>query len=163
MGFHAVAFGIKIAKHNNFRKLCKLIATKVYKTINNESMNILQEVDIDNEDFDNNYETIYRVQLYDDIVYKGELSTKLLEISPSEMFGVKFTYSENSQIKIGYPHICVTMIYLGCVGDDLGGKDGPIKINDETIKDLLEWKQQLIEQNRLEDSAILSMVGNCCS
>lgn len=111
----------------------------------------------------NNFEDedcFLKIKLRDDIncEYGREF-----EISAYELTGTTFTYANNPSIKIGKAHCCAYMIYLGCVGDDCGGENGPIDIHENTLNDLFEWKRKLIDEDRLLSTANLKLIKNCCS
>lgn len=137
MGFHAVAFGLIISHGFKKKKFLSLVA---------KEHNIVDD--------------IIQIKLRDDIICKYG---KEFEIRIDVLMYVEFTYVNNPHIKIGLAHICAFGIYLGCVGDDLGGEDDPLIIEDQTLNDLLAWKQQLVQQERLSENVRLRLVGSCCS
>ena len=171
MGFHAVALGVVINHHNiSIEVFLKLIAKEIY--INDILINhndIKKTIDnyIDNENEDEENNNKIRIVLYDDIRYKGRNEIKI-NIDEDLLFELcnysKFTYSYDESIKIGMPHICTYMLYLGCVGDDLGGGKNCV-IKPETITTLMNWiNNTLIPLNRLPNKEYnIEMIGNCCS
>ena len=158
--FHTAAFGILICKHENTKVFLKLIA-KEYSIVSMEHTEGSLYLDKHhNTTIHTECDNIYKISLYDDI--KCELGSRF-EINGWDLQDIKFTYIHNPKIKIGYPHICALMVYLGCAGDDLGGEKEPIIVNDETMTDLLAWKNILINEDRIPNESKLQMICNCCS
>lgn len=159
MGFHAVATGYLLKKHGQLTDYLKVFVKefstldeekKVLKTYNSDEMveywkqrcseELYQPSDvIDDED--------YKTVLYDDIVFDGN----------------ELRYKENQKIIIGEPHCCACMIYLGCVGDDFGGKLKNLKFEDKDVLDLINWKNELVKQGRLQENVKFTLSYNCCS
>lgn len=141
MGFHAVALGLHLG-HGEIKALLKLVSREYSIITNNEN------------------EEVYIIKLYSDIICDYGSEFEIVEYELSSMI---FTYLHNSNIMIGQPHCCTTMIYLGCAGDDLGGQDDPVNIDFSTINDLKNWKTHLETEGRIPHHTRLQMIKNCCS
>jgi hypothetical protein len=60
-------------------------------------------------------------------------------------------------------HCCTYMMYIACVGDDLGGEFDIVEFTDEQLLTFLKVKSDLIAQERLPSDSMLSATPNCCS
>ena len=144
MGFHAVFFGLNISTSHDLEEILSLIASD-HSIINPE------------EDY---YEQNLKIKLHDDIICP---LGQEFEIGVMDLLHTRFTYSKNPKIFIGLAYCCTYMICLGQVGDNYGVDDAPVTIEYDTLKDLLAWKDKLVEEERIDSDIELQMVGNCCS
>ncbi len=148
MGFKSVTFGLSIGHEFNFEKFIKIICSE-YTLIEYEP-----------EEYEIEF-AIVKVTLWDDIKCKHG---QKFEISVEDLFATTFTYLPNPDIKIGYTGLSSFMIYVGNIADcSYGGKYGPTTIKEKTMTDLLEWKQKLIKQDRLDKNTKLQLVGEYLS
>ena len=148
MGFHAVAVGLHFG-HGDIKKILQFIAKKVW--IDGEICDDFNAIDTDDD------ERTIKIKLKKDIVAKERdpvtkkkyFTNKLeLDLADFSCNSYKLYYAKNPKIKIGSAHCCAWMIYLGCVGDDLGGKKGPIPIEMDLLVELEEWRQKLVYKNK---------------
>lgn len=152
MGFHAVATGFVLK--NGFTDI-------VFKSIRNKETNKVYE----GKELE---EIIAEIYEENDICYLHEileLEEEYEFVLQSDILFLKekqhVVYAKNPKIIIGRPMCCDEMIYISCVGDDVGGGDDE-EFEDQDILDFLEWKNILVQQGRMEN-AKFSCIGNCCS
>lgn len=153
MGFHAVVTGYLIKKHGSIEDYIRLVCKKITNKETGQEYKDEDMVNIIKDDMDgffNFHELLdsYIVDFYDDIHY-NTISGELI-------------YKVNPIFKIG-TICCNTMIYLCCVGDDMGGEEKSYTFKDEDILQLVEWKKQLVAHGRLSDTVIFASIPNCCS
>ncbi|CAH6419620.1 Hypothetical protein HVR_LOCUS690 [uncultured virus] len=155
MGFHAVAFGLHVGHTPKNSIVLRLIAKSVH-IISDDEEKIPYDFSYEPEG-----DVIIDIQLHDDIItYCGNRS---IRIYIDELNKLIFMNAKNNKIRIGMAHCCAYMIYLGCVGDDLGGVKDPVIIEEDTLSDLFEFQKKLVEQGRLSVHVKLQLTGNCCS
>lgn len=157
MGFHAVAFGLFIKHSAELADLIRLVAKSAVVVLPNGERieyNPLVQYPPDAD---------VELTLHDDVICDRDDDEETITTDFDSYSELIFKYSRNERIRIGHPHCCAFMIHLGCVGDDLGGEDGQIEIEDQIVNDLLTWKQQLVQDGRLQPGCKLQLVGNCCS
>lgn len=145
MGFHSATFGIVISKHGeNTQAIIHLIAKNMVPT------NIKGE---------------YVVTLFDDLVPSFPTTVvdgfNTFTLNIDNISDLEFRYKEDKKIKIGTHYCCNYMIHIGEVGDECDKESRHFL--DETISQLIKWKQELINSDRIDDEVMLSLVGNCCS
>lgn len=151
MGFHAVATGYIIKHHGTTLDMLRFIAKSILydgKKYTSENYETFLE---NKYEFNDDYILLddnVKIEFYPDIncKYKTE----------------QLTYSNNKNIYVGEAHGCALMIYISCVGDDLGGGDNTF-IDDSTLLDLITWKNELVKQGRLDRNVKFCSIGNCCS
>lgn len=171
MGFHAVALGFYFGHATKHQLLLKLVAKQIFliKVDDSGKVESKEEMSFDRVEDYYDYRFDYpdypeyslEIHMHDDIFIPGK--GRSVNVPYEDVRATDFWYLNNDKIKIGDPHICATMIYVGCVGDDLGGEKGPIIIDEDTLEDLFAWKRKLVRDGRLPSDVKLQMVGNCCS
>lgn len=99
-----------------------------------------EENDFDGYDF-SDYDTY---ELHDDIEYIDST----------------FVYKYNHNIKIGIPHCC-PMIYIleSTVYDPTSDT---FEVEDEVVLMLIEWKNLLVKQQRIDKNVKFSTIMHCC-
>lgn len=139
---HAVATGYLIKEHGYITDYVSVFVKELYVKSENKSYTNDELVEyIKNEcKYTYPYSLLhndnYKVVLYDDVVLEN----------------YEIRYIHNRKIVIGEPHCCACMIYLGCVGDEMCGKMENLVFEDKDVIDLIEWKNELVRQNRLSST-----------
>lgn len=157
MGFHEVATGILVKKHGDFSDYLSIVYKSIThkktgkKYVGKKMKKIVSELIEKNQKLEHCYDILdfehdFELELHDDIFVKDS----------------QFYYKNDLNIYICVS-FCSVMIAISVVGDDLGGKYKTFKFKDETILNLLEWKTQLVNQGRLENTCQFATVPNCCS
>jgi hypothetical protein len=151
MGFHAVATGFVLKKG---------YIDVVFKSIKDKKNDKVYEGEKLHEYFadfceENDICDLYQIFELED--YEFVLHSDILFLKEK----CRVVYAKNPKIIIGCPMCCDEMIYISCVGDDIGGGDDE-EFEDQDILDFLEWKNILVQQGRMEN-AKFSCIGNCCS
>ena len=145
MGFHAVAIGVEVTPHNDsLEALLNLIAVQGTWTITGETVRFLLHDDLQCDDLD-----------YDNEEY--------CDISMDELWMLKFDHVTAPWIKFGNPHCCTYMMYIACVGDDLGGEKAIVEVSDESLMTFIRIKNDLTQAGRLPLNSKLVFKPNCCS
>lgn len=156
------AFGVYIGHCGTIEQILQLVA-KSYVIIKNDgstfdSIDKAKESFADPDDFYNQSDQIYLkiTKLQDDVRFRDEpIGSTTPTISNYESGGVEFVYAYNEKIIIGQTHHCAYMIHLGY------GKDEPIL--DKTVCEMISWKNMLRKAGRLDLTATLRIVENCCT
>ncbi len=144
MGFHSATFGVVVCKHDeNIEAILKLIAA---------------EYEIQEDGF--------VITLHDDLIpVYGFLSLKSTDgrtrILVRVLTSLELNYRGDINITISNCYCCHYMIHLGSVGDDQ--HDMELTFPDGTMNCFMQWKQTLINSDRLDANSRFQLVGNCCS
>lgn len=145
MGFHAVAIGVQVTDHSaSLEALLNLIAVPGTWVITGNSVRFLLQDDLHSEDLD-----------YDDEEYS--------EIEIDELWRVRFEHYQFPWIQFGEPHCCTYMMYIACIGDDLGGDQSEMEISDEDLMTFIRIKNEFIQAGRLPNGSKVMFKPNCCS
>ncbi len=146
MGFHSVTTGYVISESDGVEAFLNVVC----KSITIDGKKYTKENFSETE--------LYEFELTD--IREHEISFELYD--DIEMDRGMFYYKKDHNIKIGTPQCCACMIYLFCVGDDMGGGDNTY-VPDTSILNLIEWKRQLVKEGRVDSDVKFGGVMNCCS
>ncbi len=150
MGFHSVTTGYVISNRccdiaAFLNVVCKSV-TIDGKKYTKENFSEIEEIyEFELRDPSNGEHEIF-FELYDDIERDSDM----------------FYYKKDHNIKIGTPQCCACMIYLFCVGDDMGGHDSTY-VPETSVLYLIEWKCRLVKEGRVDSDVKFGGVMNCCS
>lgn len=145
MGFHAVAVGVEVSSHcDSIEDILQLIAVPDSWVID---------------------DTIISFVLADDLIIEDDRFSEgdVIQVDEFELEHLVIKHRNHEWIRFGAPHCCIYMMYIACVGDDLGGKFDNVKFTDEQLLTFLKVKSDLIAQERLPVDSMLSFTPNCCS
>ena len=169
MPFAGALFGLYLGDYNEFTYAhrLKLIAKKVW--INGT---LLDNYDVINgEDFYmENEDSEIKIKLADDIVAMKKITGKkyifVNEIicTLSKFYhgyhDYELCYVHNYKIKIGNPMDCPYMIYIGYIGPINISEDECLSvIKPKTLAELDNWRQELLDQNRIPITSKLCLAG----
>lgn len=168
MGFHAVSVGNSVGEHGCIDQRCLSLLFKSVKYLRKDNKNYaLVEFQDDIDPLDHNMCNMERVQErylrgYDDMNLDGddELQRYALGDLLSKM-EIYITFEDES-FRVGSMNTCDFVIGLGCVGDDLGGEDGPVVVSYQRMQIYLKMIKWLYDSGRISSTDI-SIIGNCCS
>lgn len=154
----AVATGYRVgAKHCDSNVLVKLLCRAVeYEGVvytGETYEELMKKVNLVNEDFDlledvYNDEHLLKYTFYDDVFFDPE--------------DKNFKYFLDSNIRIGTPHCCCSMIYLTCIYEGTGGNREEQGSTDDTMYTLIAWKNLLVKMGRMENT-LFESIGSCCT
>lgn len=166
MGFHSVAFGIQICKHDlSLYDFLKLIASKVDLYYGDKYITNPSSEELDHYIDQNETEAYIEIVLYDDITFTGgEGETLRIDLDEDvlhNLYNLDLQYMEDNNIHIGQPHCCTTMLYLDCCDADSIDR----VVSWESLNNLHKWTDILFTNGRLPESSQRSpqLSANCCS
>jgi hypothetical protein len=143
MGFNSVTFGFKVCKYCDWMTILDLIAED-YTLIGSDG---------------EMHDWIIKIHLHEDLVCARG---REFEVTWWELIhNTRLSYVHNQEISIGISYCCYYMIYVGQVGGDRETRQ--VIIREKTLADLLQWKQRLVEEDRVDEEIQLQMLSNCCS
>jgi hypothetical protein len=103
--------------------------------------------------------------LADDLIIEDDRFPEgnVIQVDEFELARLVFKHRTHEWIRFGALHCCTYMMYIACVGDDLGGEFDIVEFTDEQLLTFLKVKSDLIAQERLPSDSMLSATPNCCS
>jgi len=137
----SAAFGVFISQILDIEDLFRLVAKEYSVAEDSDSDSDSDSNEKSSEDF--NEDTFWNIKLHDDIVCeKGQE----FQIRADNFCNMEFTYAGNDKIKIGYADCDAFMIYIN--QSDITPVVS-IDIDEQTLKDMCEWKGKLLKENRI--------------
>lgn len=158
MGFHAVATGYLLGKHDNLWNILPVVCQSITIDGKEYSLHDTAWIEPVSKYFEEN-DIVDILSLTED----EDVTLTLFEDMVIAGDGDCFLVKQWPNIKIGQPHNCCNMIYISCVGDDLGGTEDDAIIEDRTLRHLMELKNILVARNRINANVKFASVANCCS
>lgn len=150
-------------KHASDYAYITLLGIVLCRDVNSGCSNILKLLAKNWTKTDNESDSAksYDMELYEDIIACERLDngTRKINITPLfEIFDDAFIYSGNTNISIGIIR-GQFLIYLDSYLKDSNDQCESIKIYDNDLQDLIEWKNLLIEEERIPENSVIELLN----
>jgi hypothetical protein len=165
MGFYTAAFGFIIADHGGLSDLIQFAVKKF--TLNGKQYvksNGKFKCEKEEEDLGTQfYDMLDALRDFSGFVFEATDIIYYDDIAQDEKNPDEVCFKNNKKVTVSDIGGCALMVCIAkfSIGSELNSEN----LDDDDVLDLLSWKKQLIEQNRINDdyNAQLQLFTNCCS
>lgn len=152
MSLNSVTLGIHSENLNSTFWILKLIAKNAWFV--DEEGNRVKWNGHDHDHVDDWEDTDFEIQLHDDLIKEGATIANLIRIFTDDIYDLKLTYVKNKKIT---DEFCSEfMIHLASINSSGESHE----ISEEDMRDLYEWRKELISSGRLPENAKVKMIGD---